>query len=88
MTWNDYDAAVYHYQLRAQEALMGHRVVASLLFNAWFTNSDPKNGPVVKPQSAEQIWPLPLIDRERATETAPRETPAETWARLQAQGLL
>ncbi len=86
LTWNDFDTLVYRAELERQRALEGPRLVATLLFNAHFTNKDPKNGPVVKPMSLQQFLPLSLLDPATTAKTA--ETPQETWARLQGMGLL
>lgn len=86
MTWNDYDTALYHADLQRQQALEGHRLVACTLWNAHFTNSNPKLGPVVKQKSPQEFLKLDLLDALPAAE--PKETNAETWARLQAQGLM
>lgn len=87
MTWADYDSAVYHYQLRLQQQLEGHRLVATMLFNAWFTNSDGKHGPIVKSKSPAELMPLSMIDPPAAMDTR-KETQQQTWARMKEAGLL
>lgn len=76
LTWNDYDSLLFNHRYREQQALRGHREVATRIYN-----SLGAFGKTFRAVPASEYWPLPLIDPAATKVALP---PPEWWAKMEA----